>query len=41
MADKYDLVVVGAGPAGLTAAMYAARARLRTIILDEGMPAVF
>lgn len=38
MAERYDLVVVGAGPAGLTAAMYAARARLRTIVLDEGMP---
>jgi thioredoxin reductase (NADPH) len=38
MAERFDLVVVGAGPAGLTAAIYAARARLRTIVLDEGLP---
>jgi thioredoxin reductase (NADPH) len=38
MAERYDLIVVGAGPAGLAAAIYAARARLRTLVLDEGMP---
>lgn len=38
MAERFDLVIVGAGPAGLTAAIYAARARLRTIVLDEGLP---
>lgn len=38
MAGQFDLVIVGAGPAGLTAAIYGARARLRTIVLDEGMP---
>ncbi len=38
MAERFDLVVIGAGPAGLTAAIYAARARLRTIVLDEGLP---
>jgi thioredoxin reductase (NADPH) len=38
MAERYDLVVVGAGPAGLTSAIYASRARLRTLVLDEGIP---
>jgi thioredoxin reductase (NADPH) len=38
MAERYDLVVVGAGPAGLTAAIYAARARLKTLVLDESVP---
>ncbi len=30
-----DLVIVGAGPAGLTAAIYAARSGLRTIVLEK------
>jgi thioredoxin reductase (NADPH) len=38
MAERFDVIVVGAGPAGLTAAIYAARARLRTLVLDEGLP---
>lgn len=38
MAERYDLIVVGAGPAGLTAAIYAARSRMKTIVLDESMP---
>jgi thioredoxin reductase (NADPH) len=34
---KYDLVIAGAGPAGLTAGIYGARAGLNTIILERAM----
>lgn len=35
-AQYYDAIVIGAGPAGLTAGIYLSRARLRTLIVDEG-----
>lgn len=35
---RYDLVIVGAGPAGLTAAIYSSRAGLSTLILERGAP---
>ena len=35
---KYDIVIVGGGPAGLTAALYAGRARVRTVLLERGAP---
>ncbi len=38
MSEKVDLLIAGAGPAGLSAAIYAARARLRTVVLDESVP---
>ena len=38
MAEKFDVIIVGAGPAGLSAAIYAARARLKTLVLDESVP---
>jgi thioredoxin reductase len=33
--NTYDLVIVGSGPAGLTAAVYAARYKLNTLILGK------
>lgn len=35
--DKiYDLIIVGAGPAGLAAGIYGARAKMKTLILEKG-----
>ncbi len=33
--QKYDIIIIGAGPAGLTAAIYASRARLNTLVLES------
>jgi len=34
--DTYDVIVLGGGPAGLTAGIYLGRAKLKTLIINEG-----
>lgn len=34
----HDLIIIGAGPAGMTAAVYASRANLSTVMIERGMP---
>lgn len=36
--ERIDVAIVGAGPAGLTAALYTARAGLKTVVFDKGIP---
>ena len=36
MSKIYDVIVLGAGPAGLTAGLYAGRSRLSTLIVEKG-----
>ena len=35
MSKVYDLIIIGAGPAGLTAGLYAGRARIDTLIIEK------
>lgn len=38
VADIIDIAVVGGGPAGLTAAIYGARAKAKTVVFETGLP---
>ena len=35
---QYDVIIVGAGPAGMTAGMYAGRSMLNAVVLERGLP---
>ncbi|MDU4834985.1 MAG: FAD-dependent oxidoreductase, partial [Enterococcus faecium] len=34
----YDVIVIGAGPAGMTAALYASRSNLSVLMIEQGAP---
>jgi thioredoxin reductase (NADPH) len=38
MDNSYQLIIIGGGPAGLTAGLYAARSRLSTLLVERGLP---
>lgn len=38
MSDIYDVIIIGGGPAGLTAGIYCARARFKTLMLEKLIP---
>ena len=38
MSETFDVIIIGAGPAGLSAAIYTGRARLNTVVVEKGIP---
>lgn len=38
MSEIYDVIIVGAGPAGMSASLYSSRANLKTLLIDKGLP---
>lgn len=36
MSELYDIIILGGGPAGLTAGLYAGRSRLKTLLIEKG-----
>lgn len=37
MSENYNVIILGGGPAGLTAAIYGGRSRLRTLLVERGL----
>ena len=38
MGKEYDVIILGGGPAGLSAGLYAGRSRLKTLLIEKGAP---
>jgi thioredoxin reductase (NADPH) len=38
MAGEYEVIIIGGGPAGLSAGLYTSRARLKSLLIEMGMP---
>ena len=38
MSERYDLAIIGAGPAGMAASLYASRSGLKTCLIENGAP---
>lgn len=38
MGEKYDVVIIGGGPAGLTAGLYTSRARMKSLLIEKSLP---
>ena len=35
--NKYDIIIIGGGPAGLTSGIYLSRAKVKVLVLNEGI----